>query len=52
MKIKRLLISVLLLLLASCSGDDSDLVTYISGIKLKKNLNIAPIPQFAPLISI
>lgn len=47
--IKILLISALTLGLGACSGDNSDLESYINDIKSRKSRPIEPIPKFAPL---
>lgn len=47
--IKLLLISQLILSLSACSGDNSDLLKYINGIKTRPAKPIEPIPKFAPL---
>ncbi len=46
---KSLLTGLLVLLLSSCSGDNSDLVKYINEVKSRPGRPIEPIPKFAPL---
>jgi type IV pilus assembly protein PilP len=44
-----LFVTILTILTSACSGDNSDLVSYINDIKSKKGTPIEPIPKFAPL---
>lgn len=48
-KIKRLSISLLMLALTACVGDNGDLEKFIHEAKMKPAKPIEPIPQLAPL---
>jgi type IV pilus assembly protein PilP len=48
-QITRFLVSSLTLFLSACSGDNSDLMSYINEVKSRSGQPIEEIPKFAPL---
>lgn len=46
---RPVLISLLLIVLTACSGDNNDLSQYIHSVKMRKTRAILPIPTFAAL---
>ena len=47
--LKRLLVSSLTLVISACSGDNSDLMSYMNQMKSRPGQPIDAIPKFAPL---
>ena len=46
---EALFITIISILISACTGDNSDLVKYITDVKSRHGIPIEPIPKFSPL---